>query len=177
MQARSDIGLGFVVKWLVAVAVGNILMTLILSGIISVLAQVDTNGVSPIILRFVIIVGLSAIAGGVLGSAEAYPLVRYVSQPHPAHWILATSAGLVVGMLGTWLMPNRVLDNLVLGAAVGVFQWLVLRREVLSAGWWVPANLIAFQMAGGPVILGLVLLFLFRKTSATPISETPPALP
>jgi hypothetical protein len=37
------------------------------------------------------------------------------------------------------------------GAALSFAQWLVLRKTVPRAGWWIPANMLAW-MAGMPVI-------------------------
>jgi hypothetical protein len=43
--------------------------------------------------------------------------------------------------------------GLALGAILGVPQWLVLRRYVLKAGWWVLANALAWM-------LGMVVVFI-----------------
>lgn len=42
--------------------------------------------------------------------------------------------------------------GLVLGPLLGVPQWLVLRRHLSRAGWWVPANALAWM-------LGMVVIF------------------
>lgn len=41
--------------------------------------------------------------------------------------------------------------GLVLGLILGVPQWLVLRRAVAHAGWWVPANALAWA-CGMPLV-------------------------
>ena len=66
-------------------------------------------------------------------------------------WVLASTVGVVVGMftgaifvLGPYDGPREPvgygLVGIVLGIVVGVLQWLVLRRRVSGAGWWVLAS-------------------------------------
>jgi len=43
------------------------------------------------------------------------------------------------------------------GAAIGLAQWLVLRRRVREAAWWVPANMIGLAIVE-PALLGLFYL-------------------
>ncbi len=172
-QARSEMGLGFVVKWVIAVAIGNVLMLLVTYGVMFVLGQTEGIWGSPI-LRLIVITGLGALAGALFGSAEAYPLVRYIS--HPGHWIVATAAGMAIGILGNLVIADTFISDLILGATVGVFQWLVLRNEVSQAGWWIPAHIIAVQLKVGTDLLGVVLLILFRRTSTAVNAESPATL-
>lgn len=172
IQARSEMGLGFVVKWVIAVAVGNILMLLVTYGVMFVLGQTEGIWGSPI-LRLIVITGLGALAGALFGSAEAYPLVRYIA--HPDHWIVATAAGMAIGLLGNLIIADKFVSDLMLGATVGVFQWLVLRNEVSQAGWWIPAHIIAMQLKAGTILLGVLLLIVFRRTSTTVNAESPAA--
>lgn len=160
-QARTEIGLSFVVKWIIAVAIGNILMLLVTYGVMYVLGQTEGIWSSPI-LRLIVITGLGALAGALFGGAEAYPLVRYIA--HPDHWIVATAAGMAIGLLGNLVITDKFISDLMLGATVGVFQWLVLRNEVSQAGWWIPAHIIAVQLKVGTILLGVLLLILFRRT-------------
>lgn len=170
MQPRTEISLGFVVKWVIAVAIGNVLMLLVTYGVTFVLGQAE--GVwDSLILRLVVITGLGALAGALFGSAEAYPLVPYIS--HPDHWIVATAAGMAIGILGSLVITDKFISDLVLGATVGVFQWLVLRNEVSQAGWWIPAHIIAVQLKVGTILLGVVLLILFRRTPTAVNADSP----
>ncbi len=167
---RPEIGSGFVVKWIVAAAVGNILTILILSAVVSLLNQTNAVWAASTVSRFITVAALGALAGALLGSAEAYPLVKYIS--HPPHWILASAAGMAIGFLGMLLVTDRFILNVIFGAAIGVLQWRVLRIEVAQAGWWIPAQIVAWQVTGGIIFLGVVLLLLFRKTPAVVNSET-----
>ena len=64
-------------------------------------------------------------------------------------WVLASTVGVVVGLFtGAVFTPYDVprvpvlygLLGIGLGIGVGVLQWLVLRRRVSGAGWWVLAS-------------------------------------
>ena len=69
-------------------------------------------------------------------------------------WVLATVVGALLGTLGVLTLVSRLallqapalLTNLLggagLGAGLGLAQWLVLRRYVPAAGWWVPASIL-----------------------------------
>lgn len=48
----------------------------------------------------------------------------------------------------------KLIEGAVMGAVVGVLQWLVLRRRLARAGWWVPANMAGWALgqAAGQVI-------------------------
>ncbi len=79
-------------------------------------------------------------------------------------WVLASTVGYTVGvaaaavlgiLLVHWLEPPRpwvvsivggAVGEAMKGAAVGVMQWLVLRRAVSGAGWWVPASIVGWAM-------------------------------
>jgi hypothetical protein len=42
----------------------------------------------------------------------------------------------------------RVITGALLGAALGFAQWLVLRRDLLATGWWIPATSLAGAALG-----------------------------
>ena len=77
-------------------------------------------------------------------------------------WVLASGVGGAVGVL-----PARVIGTTtgeaVLGAvalggvlgAIGIAQWLVMRRHLSWAGWWALAK-VAGGLAGGAVALGVL---------------------
>jgi hypothetical protein len=117
------------------------------------------------------------LAGAVEGAAVGYAQWRVLRGPLPGlaarPWVVATVVGALVawtlGMLPSILMSlqggagtepeisdaAQLLLAAVMGAVVGpvlgVPQWLVLRRFVPAAGWWVAANACAWA-AGMPVI-------------------------
>lgn len=88
------------------------------------------------------------IAGLVIGVLQYWLMRRYL--PHTAWWAAATLAGWLLGallaQLAGWLRLASALGSidaalLLMGAALGVGQWLVLRRDVPRAGWWVAATI------------------------------------
>jgi hypothetical protein len=73
-------------------------------------------------------------------------------------WVLASGAGWAVGFVAiTYLLPEEiaVLQGIILGASIGVAQWIVLRQWVPRAYWWMPMS--ALGWAVGP-ILGALLV-------------------
>jgi hypothetical protein len=81
-------------------------------------------------------------------------------------WLLASTVGWFVGFIISWLLAAIILgeDNGInvlklilgyfmggaaLGSVVGLMQWLVLRRQVSRAGWWVLASAAGFAVVGG----------------------------
>jgi hypothetical protein len=85
-------------------------------------------------------------------------LRRYL--PRMGWWVLATPGGwllgvlliLIFGWLNFWTDETWDIDLafIVLGLSIGVGQWLLLRRRLPRAGWWIGANVM------GWVLLGLI---------------------
>lgn len=73
-------------------------------------------------------------------------------------WVLVTVAGWFLGILlialPGWLgwtatpLNNLDLILLVMGLAIGITQWLLLRRRFAQAGWWIPANALGWGLLG-----------------------------
>ena len=61
-------------------------------------------------------------------------------------WVLASAVGFTVAAAADNAV-SEALDFVVYGVPVGVTQWLVLRRQVSRAGWWILATIAGF--AGG----------------------------
>jgi hypothetical protein len=84
------------------------------------------------------------IAGAIIGAAEWFALRRRVSWI----WILATTAGMAVGLAAGAALVDYGIDRAdlalmgaVTGAAVGVLQALVLARHRIPGWfWWAVAN-------------------------------------
>jgi len=82
-------------------------------------------------------------------------------------WVLATTVGYVVveivgDALGPWWAPLgdawgpwiAPLGGSFTGALIGIAQWIVLRRHVSRAGWWVLASALGGLVAGFLIIGG-----------------------
>ncbi len=128
---------------------------------------------------------LSLAWGAILVGALQWLVIR----PHVARasrWMLASlGAAIFVGVVvfGVGSVDadaGWVVGTGLFGAAAGVLQWLVLRREVPRAGWWVLASTLGW-VAGVPagesvgwnglgavygVVTGTVLVWLLRRARA-----------
>ena len=104
------------------------------------------------------------------GAFQSTLLRRYL--PRMGGWVLATAGGWLLGILLV-LMPDwlhwrngyRDLDQafLSLGLAIGIVQWLLLRRRLSHAGWWIAANVVGWGLLAlvtGDTLDGLGLLAL-----------------
>ncbi len=94
--------------------------------------------------------------GLALGALQALVLLRRV--PGVYAWVLATGLGVLVGLFaGVYFLLlflkqpgpfdwSGLVQGALLGLALGFAQWLVLRRSLRRAGWWVPANVLAWSL-------------------------------
>ena len=94
-----------------------------------------------------------AVAGALLGSAQQRYLRRLTL---PADWwVLASTVGGAMGGAVASLIVDDAMIFAVLfvvsGASVGIAQWLVLRRQVAQAGWWVLASTLGGCVVGGQI--------------------------
>lgn len=147
--------------------------------------------------------------GACVGAAQWILLRRAVATAR--WWVVASAVGWAVGILlfvpglarlngllafvlvlatavDVENFPFELFDNpfggAVAGASIGVLQWLLLRREVVAAGWWVLASALGWAVAylapwAGPNALrgattlglvtgsltGIVLVWLLRRTA------------
>lgn len=145
------------------------------------------------------------IEGIIVGTAQWLVLRRPLEGIRWRVWVLATALGAFVawtlGMIPSTFMftgadtagaaPQQFSDlmvyalaavmGFVLGSILGVPQWLVLRRHLPKAGWWVPANALAWMVGMVVVFVGInfiqsegstismalmLLLFLFAAGAA-----------
>jgi hypothetical protein len=176
MQANQD-GWALWRRWVAANALSEMVglgATLALGAlIIPRLEQVGSA--AAVLLAFATAVASGAIEATLVGLAQWWAMQPWFPQVRRRAWWLATLAGAllayVLGYLPSTLMnlgeqgggapmaepPQFVVLllaaglGLVGGAVLSLAQWLVLRRSVANAGWWIPANMLAW-MAGMPLI-------------------------
>ncbi len=136
--------------------------------------------------RYIIVNGYVGIAvgGTVAGALQWLVLRRQVARA--GRWVLASlGAAAVVGVVVFGVGAVSADVGWVVGAAafgtvLGALQWLVLRRQVARAGWWVLASTVGW-VVGGPVggivgwaalgavygaVTGPVLVWLLRQRPA-----------
>jgi hypothetical protein len=121
-----------------------------------------------------VVLAAGVVEGFLLGWGQARVLATVVPALRRRQWIAATVAGAVLAYVvglapstfatvwASWPAGVLVGVAVVLGAvllgSIGVAQWLVLRRHVAWAGWWIPATAAAW-------LAGLTLFLAF----ATPL--------
>jgi hypothetical protein len=156
LAALGDVGAAELwLRWVMANAAGEVL------GLGAVALGALLLGPHPAAL-----VLLGSLAGLVVGAAQARVLRRALPALRARRWILATVLGAAVGCMAG-LLPRvlltcacdrpalgpagQILTAMVVGALAGpalaVFQLLELRRHVRHAGWWLPANAVAWGAA------------------------------
>jgi len=88
---------------------------------------------------------LPSIVGWTVGAAVGMYLGDTASQALVNDVVGDTEGNDLAGQ-ATWF---GVAFGATIGTAVGLMQWLVLRRQVSWAGWWILANIIAWSLALG----------------------------
>ena len=77
-------------------------------------------------------------------------------------WVAATVVGWAIGFFACEAVETFVatafVDGLIIGTAIGIAQWLVLRRQVNPVGWWPVLSIVGFGLgkaAGEALTQGL----------------------
>ena len=132
----------------------NLIMMKIITNIVGDFVYVD--GVRHITEDYLSTYTFVPIVGFVTGFLQFGLLRRYL--PHMGWWVLATTGGwllglfliLIPGWLNIWTYESFDLDLafIVMGLSIGVGQWLLLRRHLPRAGWWVGANVVGWGLLG-----------------------------
>jgi len=132
-------------------------------------------GVAGVLLSFLLAVGSGAIEATLVGLAQWWAMHPWFPGITRRTWWLATLVGALVAYVLGYLPSTLMSLNaeaaqapvaeppqwivLVLAAGLGAVggavlsfaQWLVLRKNVPHAGWWIPANMLAW-LVGMPII-------------------------
>jgi hypothetical protein len=92
------------------------------------------------------------VAGLLMGALQYGLLRRYL--PRMGWWVLVTTGGWLLGgllaLIPGWLnWTDAFFDlNMAIGLSIGVMQWLLLRRRLPGAGWWILANFAGWGLLG-----------------------------
>lgn len=137
--------------------------------------------IGPILAALIVVLGSTLIEGSAVGLAQWSVLRRRLPALTWQGWLVVTAVGALVawtlGMVPSTVMaanagatiepPAEMSDlltyslaagmGIVLGAVLGAPQWWVLRRYLPHAGWWVPANMLAWAVGMPVVFLGMSL--------------------
>jgi len=200
---RELVGWGFWLKWVIASALGSAAGVILWLALGAALEAVGLESGSPSTVTRTLIPGVVGAAFGTpFGIAQWLILRGRVGRA--GRWVLATTLGYVVvflfganafpqGASVDLSAPQQILLGAALGAAVAlppsILQWLlVLRRQILKAGWWVMASAASWALGfaisfalrlafgeltfiAGPVtalaLTGLAMVRLLRLTATT----------
>ena len=111
------------------------------------------NGVRHITEDYLGIYPFVPIVGLLTGAMQYGLLRRYLARM--GWWVLATTGGWLLGFLliliPSWLYWMDGSLNLgsaliLIGLAIGVGQWLLLRQRLPRASWWIGANVVGWGL-------------------------------
>jgi hypothetical protein len=160
--------------WVLANVVGEIvgfgLAMVIGVGVAQVVEQLV--GVAQVAAMIGAVIAVGSVEGAAVGLAQWLVLRTRLPSITRRAWLWATVAGAIVawgvGMavgsmagdqLETVASGSPVVPAVVIGLAAGtilsLFQWLVLRRVVTGAGWWVPAHAVAWTLGMAVAFAGI----------------------
>jgi hypothetical protein len=123
--------------------------------------------------------GIPLVISGVAIAAFQWS-VLYKRIQNSWRWLVFSALGWIAGTIFLVLsVPDQMglLAGPVLGAVLGVVQWLILRKELEWAGWWIPISILAWTtgltlmpgfLTSGALpgaLTGLTLVILFRYSS------------
>ena len=153
-------------RWVGASAAGELVGLPLAVLIVSTAIGTVADGASLILIVAGALAGL--VNGVIVGGLQWLALRRLVQRLSGWQWTLATALGSALPWaLGLSMRSSLRLaqgnDEAVLGAALlmglltgvvlGSAQWLVLRRVLHQAGWWMPASVLAW-LQGLVVLVG-----------------------
>jgi len=160
---RTNIGTGFWLQWVLAsmlgFAVGAAMGNAVANSIPPMLCTqsfsdslIDRLTNFPCIqpsLGLVLIVIILGLAGGFM---QWLVLRRRIART--GWWVPASTLGfpialvMAVGAMRLGGIPSPILLGVLFGVLSGILPWLVLRRQLARAGWWVPAHLLGSLVGG-----------------------------
>ena len=83
-------------------------------------------------------------AGVLAGTIQCAVLVRRI--PKAWRWILATAIGWLAGTVMVLIAAGwGAFAGFAIGAFTGTAQWVLLRKEVRWAGWWIAISAVAWS--------------------------------
>jgi hypothetical protein len=127
--------------------------------------------------------GVSYLAAGfAISLLQGFVLQRRIH--HVQRWVVAGTIGWAIGWLMVlFVIPDglEIIDGLIVGLAMGIAGWLVLRQQVRWAGWWIMISVVGWttglallpgflstgSMAGA--LTGIALEFLLRNPIKPPV--------
>jgi hypothetical protein len=173
----SSTGWRLWLAWMLMSTIGVAAVFVLTSAVAMLVGAVLCGGAEDKV-PFVPFVGFS------FGIMQWLVLRRHI--PRAGWWVLTSTAGWIAG-LGVPAVVFKVVEGIAPGAiepevfavaffvavgtAVGMLQWLVLRRHAPQAGWWVLASIVGWAALG--LIVGKSL---DKATDLVALAAVPPAI-
>jgi hypothetical protein len=173
----SSAGWRLWLAWMLTSTIG-VAAVFALTSAVAMLAGAVLGGGAEDEVPFVPFVGLS------FGIMQWLVLRRHI--PQAGWWVLASTAGWIAGF-GVLAVVFKVVEGVApgtiepkvfaavffvaVGIAIGMLQWLVLRRHAPQAGWWVLASIVGWAALG--LIVGKSL---DKATDLIALAAVPPAI-
>jgi hypothetical protein len=92
------------------------------------------------------------VIGALIGGVQWLVLRRWLSGA--GWWVVASTLGMALGggagLAASFAAGADVIQPwalAILGAPLGIAQWLVLRRHADRTGWWIPLNVLALPVS------------------------------
>lgn len=144
-SARSQVGWGFWLRWVLASTVGLAVGFAVIFALIEALRE-SVAEAPPI-------AATGAVIGTSIGIAQWVVLrSKFV---RPGWWVLASAAGFAVAFGAIGAVEEVEAIAFAVGvASVGIAQWLVIRTAVPRSGWWVLASAVSIAV-GFAIIFAL----------------------
>lgn len=98
------------------------------------------------LLGWLLLPAIALVTAGVGAGLMQFP-VLYRRTPGSWRWIPVTAIGWLAGLaIIIPLVPAGMgfLSGMIVGTATGIAQWLIMRRVVYWAGWWIMVSTIAW---------------------------------
>ncbi|HZS07917.1 MAG TPA: hypothetical protein VFD58_23995 [Blastocatellia bacterium] len=179
-HSRAGWDLRLWLRWVPANAIGEAggLGLVALVAVMLARTAERTTGPSAALLIASVTILAGAFEGVIVGVAQWLVLRRPLPELSRRAWVLATTGGALaawaLGMIPSTVIslqadaaatsPPEISDLLkyslaaimgvALGPILGIPQWLVLRRHLQRAGWWVLANAVAWAVGMPLVFVG-----------------------
>ena len=151
---RTNVGWGFWLAWFLASIIGYTVGMLLGASLAYGLFDRDA-------FDAIMGVTLGIVMGAIGGFAQWVVLRERITGS--GWWVLASALGFAAfGLSGA--IPSNVnpavtgtLTSVTIGLVSGILQWLILRRKVARAGWWVWANILGLLVGeiGFPVAIAI----------------------
>ena len=157
MPVRSSFYLGWIILTSLSVPIAFFLSIIALKMITNIVGDyVYVDGVRHITEDFLLMYVFVPFVSLLTGVLQYGLLDKYLTRM--GWWVFVTVAGWYLGVLlialPGWLgWTNTPLNNLdliflLMGLAIGISQWLLLRRRLAQAGWWIAANILGWGLLG-----------------------------